>query len=189
MAQMNYVTSQLVIDFLNTDCQDIVLCEGFLLKDFVCYIIKIIVDKCDGVLRPQRFHAGKNLKWVGQKIFLDPDGEEVLNKKVKSNAELREVLVSQQIISGREDSSKTDDIFVVDKLDTVHERDDSSQKTEKMSNLVPRRDDSSKTGNLKKDEDSDESDNSNDVLACELLEGAKLVDIMKKTIELEKRTF
>ena len=76
----------------------------------------------------------------------------------------------------------------MDKLDTVHERDASSQKTEKMTNLVPRRDDSSKTGNLKKDEDSDESDNSNDKLELELLEGAQLIDIMNKTIELEKRT-
>ena len=145
------------------------------------------MDKCDGVLRPRRFHPGKNSKWIGQKLFLDPDGKQVLNKKVKSNDELQEVLVSQQIISGREDSSKTDDIFVVDKLDTVHERDDSSQKTEKMSNLVPRRDDSSKTGNLKKDEDSDESDNSNDKLELELLEGAQIIDILKKMIKLEKK--
>ena len=55
-----------------------------------------------------------------------------------------------------------------------------------MSNILPRREDSSKTGNLKIDDDS-ESDNSNDALACDLLEGAKLIDIMKKTIELEKK--
>ena len=70
----------------------------------------------------------KNSKRAGQKIFLDPDGEEVLDKKVKSNAELQEVLGSQQIISGREDSSKTDDNVVVDNLETVHVRDDSSKK-------------------------------------------------------------
>ena len=40
----------------------------------------------------------------------------------------------------------------------------------KISKNLPGRDDSSKTGNLKRDEDSEESDNSNDRLACELLE-------------------
>lgn len=53
-----------------------------------------------------------------------------------------------------EDSSKTDGNVVVDNLETVPVRFDSSQKTVKMSNILPRREDSSKTGNLKIDEDS-----------------------------------
>ena len=128
----------------------------------------------------------KNSKWVGKKIFLDPDGKEVLDKKVESYAELQEILGSQQFISGRDDSSKTDGNIVVDNLETVHVRDDSSQKTVKMSNILPQREDSSKTGNLKIDDDS-ESDDSNHALECDLLDGAKLIDIMKKTIELEKK--
>ena len=51
--------------------------------------------------------------------------------------------------------------------------------------LPPKEEHSSKTGNLKKDDDS-ESDDSNHALACDLLEGSQQIDIMKKTIELEK---
>ena len=79
----------------------------------------------------------KKSKWVGKKIFLDPDGKETLNKNVRSNAELQEILGSQQLISGREDSSKTDGNVVVDNLETVSVRDDSSQKTVKVSNILP----------------------------------------------------
>ena len=52
----------------------------------------------------------------------------MLDKKVKSNAELQDILGSQQFLSGREDSSKTDGNVVEDNLDTVNVRDDSSKK-------------------------------------------------------------
>ena len=53
---------------------------------------------------------------------------EALTQKIRSNAELQEILGAQQLISGREDSSKTDGNVVEDNMDTVSVRDDSSQK-------------------------------------------------------------
>ena len=52
--------------------------------------------------------------------------------------------------------------------------------------MLPQREDSSKNNYFKIDEDSN-SKESNSSLAFQLIEGAQLIDIMKKIVELEKK--
>ena len=125
--QENYVTKNVVKNFLYANCSDLMKLSTFESEPLVLLLMRLVWQKFDGFLVRRDYVGGKNSKWMGSKKFMDKEGR--IKVSGDSNKDIDESLSGVFIDVQRVDSPALED----SKFSSIKDRDAS---VEPKKNLI-----------------------------------------------------